>query len=116
MEQVQVELNLAEQVIRVNGINISLEVLETLTRPDEAKLFQFCRRPDDTVVVWAYHERLALAFNKWMTRYTENPEEFSREWQIVSEFLRQQANGEEPSYGAAAAAYLVKLMTVEAGR
>jgi hypothetical protein len=95
MKQVQVELNLPANTIRVNDVNISLEVLDTLTRPDKEKLYQFQRLSDNTV------------------RYTEAPDEFEREWETVSEFLRQQAVGEQVSYGAKAAAYLVKLMAAD---
>lgn len=57
---------------------------------------------------------VAQAFNEWMRRYTENPEQFEREWQTVSEFLVQQGKGEEPDYGKSCAAYLSKLID-EAG-
>jgi len=29
---------------------------------------------------------IARAFNEWMRRYTENPEQFEREWQTVNDF------------------------------
>lgn len=58
---------------------------------------------------------VAQAFNEWMRRYTECPEQFEREWQTVSEFLVQQSKGEEPDYGKSCAAYLSKLID-EAGQ
>ena len=51
----------------------------------------------------------AEAFNEWMRRYTETPEQFSREWQMVGDFLAAQAAGETPSYGATCDAYLAQL-------
>jgi hypothetical protein len=53
---------------------------------------------------------VANAFNEWMRRYTEEPDQFAREWQTVGEFLRQEAAGDEPDYGKSCAAYLSKLM------
>jgi hypothetical protein len=54
--------------------------------------------------------QLAAAFNMWMKRYTENPEQFEHEWQSVNQFLTEEANGEEPSYGESCAAYLLRLL------
>lgn len=53
---------------------------------------------------------VANAFNEWMRRYTEEPEQFEREWQSVAEFLQQQADGVEPDYGVTCAAYMQKLI------
>lgn len=53
---------------------------------------------------------VAKAFNEWMRRYTEEPEQFEREWQTVSAYLEQQAEGVEPDYGALCAVYLLKLI------
>jgi hypothetical protein len=41
----------------------------------------------------------AQAFNEWMRRYTEEPEAFEASFRTCGEFLAQQANGEEPTYG-----------------
>jgi hypothetical protein len=54
-------------------------------------------------------ETLARAFNEWMRRYTEQPERFCSEFSAVKEYLTQQAAGEEPSYGAEAAAYVEQI-------
>ncbi len=54
--------------------------------------------------------KVASAFNEWMRRYTEEPEAFKHDWQNVTEFLAQEANGEEPTYGAECAAYLARLV------
>lgn len=53
---------------------------------------------------------IAKAFNEWMRRYTDEPEQFDREWQYVGDFLKQQGEGVEPDYGASCAAYLLKLI------
>jgi hypothetical protein len=55
-------------------------------------------------------KKLAAAFNEWMRRYTENPEEFTREFQTVQEFLAAKSSGKEPSYGEHCAEYLLTLV------
>lgn len=50
------------------------------------------------------------AFNEWMRRYIEKPEEFQAEFQAVIEFLKSASAGKEPDYGQTASAYLDKLM------
>ncbi|WP_374833927.1 hypothetical protein [Paenochrobactrum pullorum] len=55
---------------------------------------------------------VAKAFNEWMRRYTESPEQFEREWETVGEYLKQQDDGVEPDYGKSCAAYLLKLIDV----
>ena len=54
-------------------------------------------------------EVMALAFNEWMRRYTEEPERFEREWRTVAKFLAEKSADETPSYGRSSAAYLVQL-------
>lgn len=54
--------------------------------------------------------KIANAFNEWMNRFIQNPEQFQREFQTVTEYLNEQNNGIEPTYGEAAAAYLDKLL------
>lgn len=54
--------------------------------------------------------RVTGAFNEWMRRFIEQPARFSREWQTVSEYLRQTQAGQEPTYGSEAAAYLAQLI------
>lgn len=53
---------------------------------------------------------IAEAFNEWMKRYTERPEEYNREFQSVIEFLEESKAGEIPTYGDRSAAYLQKLI------
>lgn len=52
--------------------------------------------------------RLTLASNEWMRRYTEDPANFSRDWQEA--FRAEQALGKTPSYGAQATAYLESIL------
>jgi len=54
-------------------------------------------------------ETMARCFNLWMKRYTEEPERFAADFQTVAEFLQQQADGEEPTYGATCAQMMVDL-------
>lgn len=56
------------------------------------------------------HEQLVAAFNEWMRRFVEDPSGYSREFEQVTEFLNDEANGVEPSYGESCAAYLTKLV------
>ena len=51
----------------------------------------------------------AAAFNEWMRRYTEEPEEFKGEWESIRQFLREHHEGLEPTYGENCDAYLAKL-------
>ncbi len=48
--------------------------------------------------------------NEWMRRFIEEPEQFAREFQSVSEFVKDEAEGREPSYGERCAAYQFKLL------
>lgn len=58
----------------------------------------------------ATKEKIAAAFNEWMRRYTENPEQFQREWQSVNAFLAEKNEGKEPGYGQACAEYFGQLL------
>lgn len=51
-------------------------------------------------------EQAAACFNEWMRRYTEEPETFEREFQTVSKFLAEEADGAEPTYGQSSTAYM----------
>ena len=55
-----------------------------------------------------YDETVKLS-NEWMRRYIEEPDRFSREFQTVTEFLKDEAEGREPSYGESCAAYIFSL-------
>ncbi len=54
---------------------------------------------------------VVAAFNEWMRQYTEDPDGFRHSWQSVTEYLRETADGEEPSYGQNCAAYLASLIS-----
>ncbi len=53
---------------------------------------------------------VATAFDEWMRRYIEHPEQFAREWQTVGKFLAEHEAGSVPTYGKQSAAYLQKLV------
>lgn len=55
-------------------------------------------------------ELMDKAFNEWMRRYIEEPEQYSREFEMVRQFEQQENAGQEPSYGRTSGAYLRKLM------
>ncbi len=55
-------------------------------------------------------QRLVRAFNGWLRRTIENPEQFAREWQTVVQFRDQCSVGEPPSYGQDCASYLLELL------
>lgn len=55
-------------------------------------------------------EELAAAFNEWMRRYIETPEEFEREFQSITKYLKDAAGGQTPTYGDECAAYLLKIV------
>ena len=54
-------------------------------------------------------DELPALFNEWMRRYTEEPEKFEAEFRTVGEYLKEAAEGVEPSYGEHCAAYLLNL-------
>ena len=51
----------------------------------------------------------AAAFNEWMRLYTEEPARFRQGFESVVEFLCEQSEGQELSYGQRCDAYLAKL-------
>jgi hypothetical protein len=50
--------------------------------------------------------RIAKAFNEWMRRYTDEPDQFQHQWETVIEFLADAHGGREPSYGETSTKYL----------
>ena len=54
-------------------------------------------------------ETIASALNKWMRRYVDEPTRFAAEFQTGGQFLKDEAEGVEPSYGVVGAAYLAEL-------
>ena len=55
-----------------------------------------------------YDETVKLS-NEWMRRFIETPEEFAHQFQSVTDFLRDESEGREPTYGERCAAYIFKL-------
>lgn len=55
-------------------------------------------------------DAVAAAMNEWQRRYIENPEQFEQEWSSISRTLQERAEGEEPSYGAVCADYLIEII------
>ena len=52
---------------------------------------------------------MKACFNEWMRRFIEEPERFSREFENVTEFLKDEADGREPNYGEECAAFMDRL-------
>ena len=55
-------------------------------------------------------DQMVKAFNEWMRRYIEEPERFEREFQSVDRFLKDEAEGQEPTYGDSCARYIEELV------
>ena len=53
---------------------------------------------------------VAQAFNEWMRRYIETPEQFAREFQVVIAFNDETKNGDASKYGDDCALYLQSLI------
>lgn len=53
--------------------------------------------------------QMAKCFNEWMRRYIEDPDRFKREFQTVHDFLQEEAEGREPTYGEVSAAYMNRI-------
>lgn len=53
--------------------------------------------------------QMAKCFNEWMRRFIEEPDRFAHEFQTVNQFLADQQDGREPSYGETSAAYMEQL-------
>lgn len=54
--------------------------------------------------------KYAKAFNEWMRRFTQAPEEFSNTFESAANFLRAKNEGREPTYGEVASAYFKELL------
>ena len=52
---------------------------------------------------------MVRVFNLWMQRYIEDPKKFYVQFQAVTEFLHESANGKEPTYGEKCVAYMEQL-------
>ena len=53
--------------------------------------------------------QMAKCFNEWMRRFIEEPDRFAREFETVNQFLADEQDGREPSYGETSAAYMAQL-------
>ena len=53
---------------------------------------------------------IARAFNLWMDKYINHPEQFSHDFETVVKHLEEKQSGKPLSYGERSAAYLEKLM------
>ncbi|MDX8513580.1 hypothetical protein [Mesorhizobium captivum] len=53
--------------------------------------------------------QMVKAFNEWMRRFLAEPAAFEREFETVHNFLAEQADGHEPTYGEVATTYLQQL-------
>lgn len=54
---------------------------------------------------------MARAFNEWLRRYTETPEEYQREWKTVLAFLDEDTgDNDDAQYGYNQAEYFINLM------
>jgi hypothetical protein len=51
-------------------------------------------------------EQMVAAFNEWMRQFTEEPEAFEQQVKTVKQFLAEEAEGVEPSYGQHCAAMM----------
>ncbi len=55
--------------------------------------------------------QMVKCFNEWMRRFIEEPDRFHHEFETVNGFLRDEAEGREPSYGETCAALMQQLAT-----
>lgn len=53
---------------------------------------------------------MSEAFNEWMRRFTETPEQYEHQFQNVVKFLSDTNQGVTPSYGTSCEAYLTELI------
>ncbi|EJN15704.1 hypothetical protein PMI42_00721 [Bradyrhizobium sp. YR681] len=55
--------------------------------------------------------QMVKCFNEWMRRFIQEPERFEAEFRTVNGFLKDEAEGREPTYGETSAAYMQQLAT-----
>lgn len=53
--------------------------------------------------------QMVKCFNEWMRQYIEDPKAFSVEFENVNQFLKDEADGREPTYGETCTALMAKL-------
>ena len=61
------------------------------------------------------NEEMVVAFNAWMQDYTENPERFQRTSTSAIQFLKEQLDGKEPSYGETCAKLMTEYLKIAVG-
>lgn len=54
------------------------------------------------------------AFNEWMRLYTEEPSKFEQMFETATRYLREVAEGKEPSYGEACDEFMTRLVAERA--
>jgi hypothetical protein len=59
-----------------------------------------------TTVIQCDYSDMAPAFNEWLRRYTENPEQFEAQFRTIERAKAELAEGKEPSYGEVCVEYL----------
>ncbi len=53
-------------------------------------------------------QEMIAAFNEWMRRYEENPDEFESGYATIKEYLAQIGASEEPTYGQRCTAQMLR--------
>ena len=53
--------------------------------------------------------QMVKALNEWMRRFIEEPGRFEHEFETVNQFLKDEAEGREPTYGETGAAYMAQI-------
>ena len=57
---------------------------------------------------------IAAAFDRWMDRYTEDPEAFEKTAALAEQHLAERLRGETPTYGQRCAALLAEFVEEQA--
>ena len=55
------------------------------------------------------HSDLIYAFNEWLRRYMENPDEFEHEWSTIQDFINE-GEADDASYGKSCTTLLFKII------
>lgn len=55
--------------------------------------------------------QMVKCFNEWMRRFIDEPDRFEREFNTVNAFLKDYADGREPTYGETSASYMSQIAT-----
>ena len=71
------------------------------------------RKKSNKDLVESLRGPLSASFNEWMRRYIETPEQFAREFQEVTSFVAEQADGKVPTYGDNSVEMLIRCLQIE---